>query len=76
MKVFFGYMLMILGVVLGVYVGFWLMFVGGIVQIIEAVRAETLEAMPIAMGIARVMFAGIVGFLSALVLIIPGWRIK
>lgn len=67
MKTLLGLLLIGIGIALGLYVGVWLMFVGGIVQIIEQIRAEHLEAMTVAIGIAKVMFAGLGGYLSGLI---------
>lgn len=72
MKSIFGLVMIVGGIVLGLYVGLWLMFIGGIVQIIEAIRAPELVAMSVAIGVVKIIFAGISGGLSALVLILPG----
>ena len=68
-----GVLLILIGVSLGLYVGVWLMFIGGIVQVIEQVKAPQLEAIQVAYGIARVVFAGFAGWLAAVIFIIPGW---
>lgn len=75
MKIFIAVIMLIGGVVLGGYVGVWLMFIGGIVQIIEQVRAEHLEAMQVGFGVARIFLAGLSGMLSAMFLIIPAMAI-
>ena len=67
-----GFLLILLGLALGLYVGLWLCFVGGIVQIVTAIRAEELIALDIAWGIAKVVCAGMCGGFSALVLVLPG----
>lgn len=72
MKVISGVLLILAGIVLGCYVGIWLMFVGGIVDVIEQVRAETLEAMAVAIGVAKILFAGFIGWLTAVVFCFPG----
>ena len=65
--------LMILGaVVFGVYAGLWWAFIGGIVQIVEAVKADPVSAMDIALGIVRVVFAGAIGGFSFFALAAPG----
>ena len=68
---------MLVGVALGLYVGIWLMFVGGIIGIVNVV-AETMQGIPInayAVGInvAKIIFASFVGVISFYVLAIPGW---
>jgi len=72
MKEIIGVILILGGIVLGLYVGVWLMFIGGIVQVLEQVRAENLEAIKIAYGIARIMFAGLIGLICGFALILPG----
>ena len=72
MKLIIGLLMVVAGIVLGLYVGLWVCFIGGIVQVIEQLRAEDLVAMKVAIGIAKVVFAGLVGVLSGLVLFLPG----
>lgn len=67
MKIVFGVLgilCVIASVILGLYVGVWICFIGGIVDIIEQVQAETVEAMAVAIGIAKIVFAGLAGWLS------------
>jgi len=70
MKILIGSLLIIIGVVAGVWIGVWWGFVGGIVDVIEAVRATELVAM--AVGVAKVMFAGLIGFVSFVLFAMPG----
>lgn len=72
MKQIIGLVLIVAGIGLGLYCGLWWAFIGGIIQIIEQVRAEHLEAMVVALGICKVLFAGLIGWASAFVLLIPG----
>lgn len=72
MKPVIGLVMIVLGVILGLYVGIWVCFVGGIYQIITAVAAPQLAAWPLAVGIGKVMFAGVAGWVSAGALILPG----
>ena len=67
-----GVLCIVVGIVLGLYCGLWWAFIGGIIQIIEQVRAEHLEAMVVAFGICKIIFAGIIGWAAAFVGIIPG----
>ena len=64
---------MIVGIVFGLYVGLWWAFIGGIVDVISAIRAPELVAMDVAIGIVKVLFAGLIGGLSGLISIIPGY---
>jgi hypothetical protein len=72
MRVIFGILLIIIGIGIGLYVGIWLMFVGGIIQLIDAVRADILVASEVAWGIAKILLAGLTGTLSAYIFILPG----
>jgi hypothetical protein len=72
MKLAFGLLLILVGVALGLYAGLWWAFIGGIIQIIEAVKATPVPAMDVALGIARIVFAGLIGVVSAMALILPG----
>ena len=47
----------IAGVCLAVYVGLWLMFVGGIAQLVDAAQEDPVEGIEIAIGIVRIVFA-------------------
>ena len=68
MKDILGCLLILIGIVLGVWLGVWDCFVGGIVQFINAIKASPVEATGIAWGIAKVLFSGVVGWLSGGVL--------
>lgn len=68
----FGVILIIAGAIIGIYVGIFLCFVGGIIAFIEAVQCDPVMASDIAWSIARVFFAGICEWISALVFFIPG----
>lgn len=72
MRILAGLLLICGAVVLGLYVGLWLMFVGGIVAVIHAVQAIPVDALGIAWGIVRIFFASIAGGLSFWALFIPG----
>ena len=68
MKIFIGIIIAILGIALGIYVGFWLMFVGGISQIINSINP--VNGFGIAIGIARIVFCEIGGFIAWLGIVI------
>jgi hypothetical protein len=72
MKPLIGLLLVLSGIVLGIYVGVVLCLVGGIVQVIEGAKATPVEAWSIAWGIARFLCAGLAGWLAAMILILPG----
>ena len=67
-----GALMIVGGAALGLYVGVWLCFIGGIVDVITEIRAEQLNALNVAIGIAKTMFAGLFGWLSAFAMIVPG----
>ena len=73
MKETIGIILMIAGIAFGLYVGLWWAFIGGIVDVISAIRATELVAMDVAIGIVKVLFAGLIGGLSGFIAIIPGY---
>lgn len=72
-NIWVGAALIILGIAAAVYFGLWWAFIGGIILFIEGVKAEPLNSTWIAFGIARVMFAGLVGYVSGALLIVPGF---
>lgn len=67
-----GLLLCFIGAVLGLYVGIWVCFVGGIVDLINQIKAPELSALTVAIGLAKVFFAGVAGWLSAFFFIVPG----
>ena len=54
MKKIIGILIAIVGIALGIYVGVWLMIVGGIVQIVNSINP--INGLGIALGIARIVF--------------------
>jgi hypothetical protein len=70
-----GTILIIIGVILGLYLGVWLCFIGGIINVIQAIRAENLIPMDVAIGVMKVMFSGFLGYTSAAIFVIPGLAI-
>ncbi|AEO93831.1 gp586 [Bacillus phage G] len=73
MKSIIGIILILMGIVLGAYVGIWICFVGGIIDIIDTAKAGLFETKVIAWGVAKIVFASTIGALAGYVLIIPGW---
>ena len=72
MKPAIGVAMIIGGVVFGLWAGLWWAFIGGIVQVVEAVKVDPVSALDIAFGIARVVFASVIGLWSAVLLVVPG----
>jgi len=71
MKIAVGITMMVLGVILGLYVGLWLMFIGGILDIIGEVRGAW-DMTVIGWGIAKIVLAGFTGGVSGMALFVPG----
>lgn len=67
-----GILLIVVGVVLGIYVGGWLCFIGGIIQVIEQLKADTIVPITFALGLAKVFGCGLAFCISAMLLIGPG----
>lgn len=63
MKIIIGLIIM----ALGVYVGAWLLFVGGIIQFIDAIKATPVEAYGLAVGFLKFWVSGFVGWLTFLI---------
>jgi uncharacterized membrane protein len=78
MKTLLGIVLIILGVVLGLYVGGYLCFVMGIVNVITGVvalaqgAAVNTIALSIAFGILKIMFAGFIGVVTFWICVLIG----
>jgi len=66
-RVILAFAFMILAVVGGLWAGIWWAFIGGIIQLIEAVKAPELEAAQVAFGVARIFFAGLIGWITFVV---------
>jgi len=67
-----GILIICLGFAVGVYVGGWVCFIGGIIDVIEQIRAEHLNALSVALGIGKVVFAGFFGWVSGIPFIVLG----
>jgi uncharacterized membrane protein len=72
MKSIIGILLILVGICLGLYVGVYLCFIGGIVDIIEQVRAPEMDSTAVAWDVVRIMFAGLAGWACAVIFILPG----
>lgn len=77
MKSLLGILLIIVGVALGIYVGVWLCFIGGICDLVDVVNQAAkhqtdISGMQVAGGVAKIVFAGVAGMASAFLCIIPG----
>lgn len=59
-----GVLLFIIGILGGFYLGFWIMLVGGIVDIINGIKAPIVEVTVIGVGLLKMIFSGIVGWFT------------
>lgn len=59
MRVALGLILIIVGIILGLYVGGYLLFIGGIVQVLSSI--SPLVPIGIAIGVLKIVFASSVG---------------
>ena len=72
-KFIVGILMILAGIALGLYVGLYLCFVGGIVSIIEGAKADPVSAAGIAWGIVKMFFAAGLGWFSFFALAVPGF---
>lgn len=66
MKRVIGLVFIAAGVALGLYVGIWWAFIGGIVDILNELKAPTISELNVAVGLAKAVFAALIGWLAAL----------
>ena len=71
MKTFLGLFLILLGIVVGLYTGAYLLLYGGIVQLIRGLQ-HPFVATDIAGGVVRIIFASPAGWVSCLVFVGTG----
>lgn len=72
MKSITGIVMVIFGIITGLYLGVWWAFIGGIVDCISVVKSDDFVPLDVALAVSRVMFSGLIGWASAAVLIVPG----
>ena len=67
--------MIVAGIVIGLYIGIWLMFIGGIAGLIDIVASASngIDGMEVAKNVAKIVFSSFIGWGSALALIIPGY---
>jgi len=71
MKVF-GLLLVIGGMLLGIYVGGWVMFIGGIVGVIEAAKAAPVDALGLLLSLLQTASSAVVGAAVVFLMVVPG----
>lgn len=75
-KFWLGLLILIGAIALGLYVGVWVMFIGGIIGLVEAFVAMmdgVVMAKLIGISIVKMIFASVVGFGSFYALGVPAW---
>ena len=75
MKGFLGALMCVGAVVLGLYVSFWVCLVGGIVGVIDAVKATPVMAHKLAWSIVKMIFFVPAGAVSFILLAVPGTKL-
>ena len=75
MRPVLGVGLILVGVILAVYMGFWVCFIGGITDIIYQVRAPEVSMASVMFGVLKICFASAVGYVSGMVLVLPGYTL-
>lgn len=76
MRNMIGVIMICTGIIFGAYLGIWVGFVGGIIQIVNAFQMDPISGMEIGIGVLRIIFCELlfaVGFL--LPFIIGSWLI-
>ena len=58
-----GWTLIALGALLGLYVGVWVLFIGGIMGIASAIDLGTVTGILVTTNILKIIFAGLGGYL-------------
>lgn len=73
MKSIIGVLMVVTGIVLGLWAGVVWAFVGGIVDIINEIKADDINALAMAIGVVKIVFASLIGWVCAIVLMFPGF---
>lgn len=55
-----GFIVGVCGIVYGFYFGFWIMFIGGLIDIIDTVKSPNTSASIIGFGVLKMMFASFI----------------
>ena len=75
MRQFIGILLIIAGFVIALYVGIYLMFIGGIVELIQTIKANNLNSAALTWAIIKIYVARFIGALIGIIIITIGWFI-
>ena len=61
MRKLIGTLIILLSIVGALYLGGWVMFIGGIADIVDAIQKDPVEGVDIGVGILKIIFASFVG---------------
>lgn len=59
-----GLVVITIGIGVGIYFGLWWAFIGGIIDVVTALKADDISAAAVAFGVVKVMFASLIGWVS------------
>jgi hypothetical protein len=71
-KLVIGILMCLGAIVFGIWAGVWWAFIGGIVDVFNEFKAVDTNALNIGIGVAKVFFCGIIGWLAFVILWLPG----
>lgn len=75
MKKFIGLSLFVIGILLSIYVGVWVMFIGGIIGLVKVVltiiESGEVNSMLIGWNIIKILFSGLGVYITLILFIIP-----
>lgn len=72
MKTTIGLLVITIGLSLAIYLGGYVMLIGGIIQLIEAIKMDDVPAIAVAWGITRILLAGTAAVFTVYISIIIG----
>lgn len=72
-RITLGILLIVAGIAAAVFVGGWLMLIGGIIQVVDAVQQNPIDGMDVAIGVVRIVFFEAAAAVIGLLLVIPGY---
>lgn len=73
MKVMLGILLCLLAIICGLYVGVWVFFIGGICQVINAIKATPpIDSLNLSVGLIRMIASIFCGIIAYLAMFSPG----
>lgn len=64
MKTVLGILVILAGIVLGFYVGIWVLFIPGVVEVIDGIKASPTDGAMIAWGLVKAFLASTIGTIA------------